>query len=53
MPSTATRSPGSALVCRSALYVVTPAHPIGAASAKDSSSGIRARAVAGAVTDCA
>ena len=53
MPSTATRSPETALVLRSASYVVTPAQPIGAASANDSSSGMRASAVAGTVTDSA
>ncbi len=45
--------PGHRTVRRSALYVVTPAHPMGAASANDSPSGIRASAVAGAVTDSA
>lgn len=53
MPSTATRSPVTALVRRSALSVVTPAQLIGAASTKDSSSGIRASAVAGTTTDSA
>lgn len=45
------RSPGSALVWRSALYVVTPAQHIVAASTSESSDGIRASALAGTVTD--
>ena len=53
MPSTATRSPATAAVRRSALNVVTPAQPIGAASTNDSSSGMRASAVAGAMIDSA
>ena len=40
---------GNGPVRRSALNVVTPAQPIGAASAKDSSSGMRASAVAGTI----
>ena len=53
MPSTATRSPAIARVLRSPLNVVTPAQPRGAASTNDSPSGMRAKAVAGAVTDSA
>ncbi len=53
MPRMATRSPGTALVLRSASNVVTPAQLMGAASAKDSSFGIRASAFAGTITDSA
>ena len=49
----ATRSPATARVLRNPWKVVTPAHPIGAASANDSASGMRAIAVAGTVTDSA
>src|SRR4029077_16645491 len=50
IPRMATRSPGPAPVRRSELNMVSPAHAIGAASTADSSSGIRASALAGATT---
>ncbi len=50
MPSTATTSPGRAPLWRSELYVVTPAHSSGAASANDSPSGIGASTLAGTTT---
>ena len=47
-PSTATRSPGPALDCRSPLNAVMPPHIIGAISSKGRPSGARATACCGA-----
>jgi hypothetical protein len=48
-PNIATTSPSRAPLFRRALYVVTPAHIIGAASVAESSSGIAATASVGAI----
>src|SRR5258708_13959206 len=52
MPCTATRSPGPAPLCRSALNVVIPAHNNGPASAAFKSSGSRATASCRAIMYC-